>query len=89
MSESELMICDGEKSIGIAGIMGGHRRKPSLHPFRRRANLHILHKSCRVGVESCGMMCSIEELGSTRDMYPEAPESGIYIFKDDVEVFYP
>ena len=32
------------------------------------------------------MMCSIEELGSDRDMYPEAPEEGIYIFKDDVEV---
>ncbi len=38
------------------------------------------------GVESFGMMCSIEELGSTRDMYPEAPENGIYIFEDDVEV---
>ena len=38
------------------------------------------------GVESFGMMCSIEELGSTRDMYPEAPEEGIYIFHDDVEV---
>ena len=38
------------------------------------------------GVESCGMMCSIEELGSTRDMYPEAPENGIYIFPDAVEV---
>lgn len=34
------------------------------------------------GVESQGMMCSIEELGSTREMYPEAPESGIYIFSD-------
>ena len=31
------------------------------------------------GVESCGMMCSIEELGSTKDFYPEAPEYGIYI----------
>lgn len=31
------------------------------------------------GVESCGMMCSIEELGSSREMYPDAPESGIYI----------
>ena len=31
------------------------------------------------------MMCSIEELGSTRDMYPEAPENGIYIFHDDVQ----
>ena len=37
------------------------------------------------GVESFGMMCSIEELGSTRDMYPEAPEYGIYIFKKDVK----
>ena len=27
-------------------------------------------------------MCSIEELGSSRDMYPEAPEEGIYIFKE-------
>ena len=34
------------------------------------------------GVESFGMMCSIEELGSSREMYPEAPENGIYIFKD-------
>ena len=38
------------------------------------------------GVESNGMMCSIEELGSTRDMYPEAPEYGIYIFPEDAEV---
>lgn len=38
------------------------------------------------GVESCGMMCSIEELGSNRDMYPEAPEYGIYIFPEDAAV---
>ncbi|MCR5469186.1 MAG: phenylalanine--tRNA ligase subunit beta, partial [Lachnospiraceae bacterium] len=40
------------------------------------------------GIESNGMMCSIEELGSTRDMYPEAPESGLYYFEDcdDVKV---
>lgn len=38
------------------------------------------------GVESCGMMCSIEELGSSTDFYPEAPENGIYIFDDSVEV---
>ena len=34
------------------------------------------------GVPSEGMMCSIEELGSSRDMYPEAPENGIYVFRD-------
>ena len=38
------------------------------------------------GVPSNGMMCSIEELGSTRDFYPEAPENGIYIFPADTEV---
>ncbi|MBD5483573.1 MAG: phenylalanine--tRNA ligase subunit beta [Lachnospiraceae bacterium] len=38
------------------------------------------------GVPSNGMMCSIEELGSDRNFYPEAPENGIYIFADDVEV---
>ena len=38
------------------------------------------------GIESYGMMCSIEELGSSRDYYPKAPENGIYVFDDDVEV---
>ncbi len=32
------------------------------------------------GVESNGMMCGIEELGSSRDFYPEAPEDGVYVF---------
>ncbi len=35
------------------------------------------------GIESNGMMCSIEELGSSRDIYPEAPEYGIYILPED------
>ncbi len=38
------------------------------------------------GIDSSGMMCSIEEMGSSREMYPEAPEYGIYIFNDDVSV---
>ena len=38
------------------------------------------------GVESNGMMCSIEELGSSREFYPEAPEDGIYVFDDDADV---
>ena len=35
------------------------------------------------GVDSYGMMCSIEELGSDRNMYPDAPESGLYILPAD------
>lgn len=37
------------------------------------------------GVASFGMMCSIEELGSTRELYPDAPESGIYILPMDAK----
>lgn len=35
------------------------------------------------GVESNGMMCSIEELGSSRDFYPDAPENGLYVMPED------
>ena len=38
------------------------------------------------GIESNGMMCGIEELGSSRDFYPEAPEDGVYVFEKDAEV---
>ena len=38
------------------------------------------------GVESSGMMCSIEELGSNREMFPDAPENGLYIFDEDAPV---
>ena len=46
-----------------------------------------IKKGKLLGVPSNGMMCSIEELGSSRDMYPDAPENGIYIFKnrDDIK----
>lgn len=32
------------------------------------------------------MMCSIEELGSNREMFPDAPENGLYIFDEDAPV---
>ena len=31
------------------------------------------------------MMCSIEELGSSKDYYPDAPDNGIYILSDNEE----
>ena len=34
------------------------------------------------GVESNGMLCSVEELGFDRHDFPEAPENGIYIFEN-------
>jgi len=42
-------------------------------------NLEIKSGALR-GELSDGMLCSVEELGFTRNDYPEAPENGIYIF---------
>ena len=61
-------------------MAGGHE------PGQRVAGGIKIKKGKLRGVPSNGMMCSIEELGSNRDMYPEAPEYGIYIFQKDVEV---
>ena len=38
------------------------------------------------GVPSYGMMCSIEELGSDRNFFPDAPEYGLYILPEDTEI---
>ncbi|MGI6118838.1 MAG: phenylalanine--tRNA ligase subunit beta [Bilifractor sp.] len=38
------------------------------------------------GVDSFGMMCSVEELGTSREFYPEAPEYGLYEFTGDYDV---
>ncbi len=38
------------------------------------------------GIESYGMICSIEELGSSHEFYPEADPNGIYVFPEDTEV---
>ena len=41
------------------------------------------------GEISEGMLCSIEELGYSRQEYPEAPEDGIYIFSEQDAAKYP
>lgn len=38
------------------------------------------------GIESNGMMCSIEELGSTCDMFPLAPVDGLYVLPEDAPI---
>ena len=58
-------------------VAGGHDGSPNPE------NGIKIKKGKLRGVVSNGMMCSIEELGSSRDMYPEAPENGIYIFDKD------
>ena len=60
-------------------VAGGHDGKPTPGGVK-------IKKGKLRGIDSYGMMCSIEELGSTREMYPEAPEYGIYIFPEDAVV---
>jgi phenylalanyl-tRNA synthetase beta chain len=37
------------------------------------------------GVESFGMMCSIDELNLTKDYLPDAPDYGVYVFHNNPE----
>ncbi len=68
------VVLDGGK------VAGGHDGGPLPEDGIR------IKKGKLRGIESNGMMCSIEELGSSRDMYPLAPESGIYILPEDTPV---
>lgn len=68
------LVLDGGK------VAGGHDGGPLPED-----GIKIKNGKLR-GVESFGMMCGIEELGSSRDFYPEAPEDGVYIFDDSVPV---
>lgn len=68
------VVLDGGK------VAGGHDGGPLPEDGIR------IKKGKLRGVESNGMMCSIEEMGSDRNMYPDAPEEGIYILSIDTEV---
>lgn len=76
-------VKEGDK---VPVVLDGGRVAGGHEPGQKVAGGIKIKKGKLRGVESCGMMCSIEELGSTRDMYPEAPEYGIYIFPEDAVV---
>ena len=67
------VVLDGGK---VAGGHDGNRAEGGIR----------IKKGKLRGIESNGMMCSIEELGSTRDMVPLAPENGLYILPEDAPV---
>ena len=76
-------VKEGDK---VPVVLDGGRVAGGHEPGQRVAGGIKIKKGKLRGVESNGMMCSIEELGSNRDMYPYAPEYGIYIFPEDTEV---
>lgn len=76
-------VAEGDKvPVVLAGgkVAGGHDGGPLPEEGIRIKNGKLR------GIESFGMMCSIEELGSSREMFPDAPESGIYILPEDARV---
>ncbi len=76
-------VHEGDK---VPVVLDGGRVAGGHEPGSRVAGGVKIKKGKLRGIESSGMMCSIEELGSNRDMYPEAPEEGIYIFQEDAQV---
>lgn len=75
-------VSEGDKvPVVLAGgrVAGGHDGKKTPGGIK-------IKKGKLRGIESNGMLCSIEELGSSREMYPEAPQEGIYIFEPDAVI---
>lgn len=90
IGNESIQIVTGAKNVNegdkIPVVLDGGRVAGGHEPGSRVAGGIKIKKGKLRGVPSNGMMCSIEELGSNRDMYPEAPEEGIYIFPEDAEV---
>lgn len=90
LGDRKLQIVTGASNVAVGDkvpvvvdggkVAGGHDGGPLP-----KEGILIKNGKLR-GIDSFGMMCSIEELGCTKEMYPEAPEDGIYIFPTDTKV---
>lgn len=73
-------VKEGDK---IPVVLEGGRVAGSAHDDTPHPDGIKIKKGKLRGVESFGMMCSIGELGSSKDFYPDAAEDGIYILSDN------
>ncbi len=87
-----LVICKidiGEKVLQIitaaTNVFEGAVVPVALSGANLAGGLKIKSSKMR-GELSEGMLCSVEELGYTKNDYPESPEDGIYIFQEEVEL---
>ncbi|RRD93755.1 phenylalanine--tRNA ligase subunit beta [Clostridiales bacterium COT073_COT-073] len=69
-----IQVVTGAKNVSVGDYI-----PVALHGASLAGDLKIKKGKLR-GVESNGMMCSVEELGLSREDFPEAPENGIYLF---------
>ena len=88
----KLVVCQldiGTKTVqivtGATNVEEGQFVPVALDGATLHNGLKIKNSTIR-GVDSQGMLCSIDELGYSAADYPEAPEDGIYIFQDEVEL---
>lgn len=75
-----IQIVTGADNISVNDII------PVALPGAELAEGLKIKKGKLRGVESNGMMCSVEELGLSRDDFKEAPEHGIYLFSESYEL---
>ncbi len=73
-------VLEGQK---VPVVLDGGRVAGSAHDNEPHPDGIKIKKGKLRGVDSFGMMCSIGELGAGREMYPDAPENGIYILSDN------
>ncbi len=80
IGEETIQIVTGAKNVFVGAIV-----PVALSGSTLSGGLKIKKGKLR-GVVSNGMFCSVEELGYTREDFPESPEDGIYIFDKDLKL---
>lgn len=75
-------VCEGDR---VPVVLDGGRVAGDHNGNVPEGGIKIKKGKLR-GVESNGMLCSIGELGSNCDMFPDAAEDGIYILSEDAPI---
>ena len=74
--------------VVLAGghVAAGFDHKPNGEHVLQKPEEGFAIKAGKLrGLDSNGMLCSVEEMGASREQYPDAPEDGIYIIRPDKE----
>ena len=89
IGKETLQIVTGAPNVAVGQVvpvvLDGGKVKGNHEGKLEEGGISI-HSGKLRGVDSFGMMCSIEELGGDRNLFPEAPERGIYIFPEGTAV---
>lgn len=85
----EVQIVTGAPNVKegalVPVVLDGGRVAASAHDSEPHPDGIKIKKGKLRGVPSFGMMCSIDELGSSKDFYPDADPDGLYILSDNPE----